>query len=67
MWSIVTRMQTCASLNHRKKMKAESSRLISRKHTANRELLIVLFFGYILRRRNAENISGLEKFVVKIL
>jgi len=28
-------IQVCASLNHRRKMKAEPSRLIPRKHTEN--------------------------------
>jgi len=34
-------MQICASLNHRKKMKAEPIRLIPRKLTANLELFAV--------------------------
>jgi len=34
-------MQICASLNHRKKFKVEPSRLMSRKVTANLELLII--------------------------
>jgi len=32
----------CANLNHRKKMKAEPSRVISRKLTANLELSMIL-------------------------
>jgi len=35
-------MQICASLNHRKKMKAEPSRLIPLKPIENLELLIVV-------------------------
>jgi len=35
MWRLVIRIQICASLNHLKKKKAESSRLIPGKLTAN--------------------------------
>jgi len=42
-------MQTRASLNHCKKMKAEPSRLIPRKLAANLEFLIVILWRvYIL-------------------
>ena len=43
MWRVVTWIHVCASLNHRKMMKAEPSRLICRKLTANPELLIVQY------------------------
>ena len=39
MWTVVTKMQIRASLNHRKNMKAEPSRMISRKLTEKTELL----------------------------
>ena len=39
LWRLFTRIQICASLNHRKKKKAEPSRLIPRKLTANLEVL----------------------------
>jgi len=38
-WKVHTWIEICASLNHRKKMKAEPSRLILRKHT---ETLVLL-------------------------
>jgi len=38
-WKVHTWIETCASLNHRKKMKADGSRLITRKHT---ETLVLL-------------------------
>ena len=41
LWREVTWIQMCPSLNHRKKMKAEPSRLIPRKPTENLELLFV--------------------------
>ena len=41
LWSEVTWIQICASLSHRKKMKAETSRLIPRKPIENLELLLV--------------------------
>jgi len=41
MWSEVVWIQICASLNHRKNMKAEPCWLIPRKSTENLELLIV--------------------------
>ena len=41
-------MQICASLNHRKKIKVEPSRLMPRKITAYLELLIFyLFVKYV--------------------
>jgi len=40
-WRLITGTQTCSSLNHRKVMKAEPSRLVSRKLTANLELSTV--------------------------
>jgi len=42
-WKLVTWIQICASLNQRKKMKAEPSRLVPRKLAANLKLLIVSF------------------------
>jgi len=44
-WKVHTWIKICASLNHRKKMKAEPSRLIPRKHT---EALVLLSAGYSL-------------------
>jgi len=41
MWRVITLIQICASLNHRKNMKAEPSRLIPRKLAENLELQIV--------------------------
>jgi len=41
-WRPITWIQTCASLHHRKKKKAEPIRLIPRKSVANLELLIGL-------------------------
>ena len=41
LWSEVTWILPCASLNHRKNMKAERSRMISRKLAENLELSIV--------------------------
>ena len=41
LWSEATWIQICASLNHRKKMKAEPSRLIPLKPIGNAELFIV--------------------------
>jgi len=43
-WRVVTWIQTCASLNHREKMKAKPSRLIPRKPTENLKLVTVIFF-----------------------
>jgi len=40
-WRLVTWTQICASLNHRKKMKAEPIWLTRRKLVANVEVLIV--------------------------
>jgi len=40
LWRVLTWIQICASLNHRKKVKAEPSRLFPRKHTDNLVLLI---------------------------
>jgi len=45
LWSEVTWMQICASLNHRKKMKAEPSWLIPLKPIENVELFIVTNLG----------------------
>jgi len=42
MWREVTRIQICETLNHRKKMKGEPSRLIPPKPTGNLERLIAL-------------------------
>jgi len=41
LWNEVTWIQICATLNHRKNMKAEPSRLIPQKPTENLELSIV--------------------------
>jgi len=49
LWSEVTWIQTCASLNHRKKMKAEHSWLIPLKPIKN----VDLFIGYrVIRYEN---------------
>jgi len=40
-WKVHTGIEICASLNHRKKTKADSSRLIPRKHTETLVLLSV--------------------------
>jgi len=45
-WKVHTWIKIWASLNHRKKMKAEPSRLIPRKHTETVVLLSVLTKGY---------------------
>jgi len=41
LWKVHTRIEICASLNHRKKTKADGSRLIPRKHTETLVLLSV--------------------------
>ena len=45
-WKVLTWIEICASLNHRKKTKADGSRLIPRKHTETLVLLSVLIAGY---------------------
>jgi len=42
-WKVHTWIEICASLNHRKKTKADGSRLITRKHTQTLVLLSVKF------------------------
>ena len=43
-WKVHTWIEICASLNHRKKTKADGSRLIPRKHTETLVLLSVAYF-----------------------
>jgi len=45
-WKVHTWIEICASLNHRKKTKADGSRLIPRKHTETLVLLSVSFFQF---------------------
>ena len=47
-WKVHTWIEICASLNHRKKTKADSSRLIPRKHTETPVLLSVVHLECIL-------------------
>jgi len=42
-WKVHTWIEICASLNHRKKTKADGSRLIPRKHTETLVLLSIVF------------------------
>jgi len=48
-WRVHTWIQICASLHHRKEMKAERSRLILRKHTEN--LVLLTDFGIFIRNQ----------------
>ena len=41
-WKVHTWIEICASLNHRKKTKADGSRLIPRKHTKTLVLLSII-------------------------
>ena len=52
LWSEVTWIQKCVRFNHRKKMKAETSWLISRKSAENLEFLFI---------QNDDNLSNTEK------
>ena len=45
-WKVHTWIEICASLNHRKKTKADGSRLIPRKHTETLVLLSVLYVSF---------------------
>ena len=45
LWKVHTWIEICASLNHRKKTKADGSRLIPRKHTETLVLLSVLMIA----------------------
>jgi len=56
-WKVHTWIEICASLNHRKKTKADGSRLIPRKHTETLVLLSVTVTHWI------DSIAGLLTFI----
>jgi len=51
-WKVHTWIEICASLNHRKKTKADGSRLIPRKHTETLVLLGILNQSRLLLSKN---------------
>jgi len=56
-WEVHTWIEICASLNHRKKAKADGSQLIPRKHT---ETLVLLGCGYNSRTAHQNRQSGIS-------
>ena len=64
-WKVHTWIEICASLNHRKKMKADGSRLIPRKHTETLVLLSVFFRKYDFRWPNKNDWAKAYNYCTK--
>jgi len=53
LWILVTGSQTCANLNHRKNMKAETNRLIPLKVAAKLELWLLVSKDFLIIDRSS--------------